>query len=58
MTAAISEHAGWGFFDYRRSHEDWREGFQSVPVDWGIGSERKRAFFSLVAHITGNPAPP
>ena len=58
MTAAISEHAGWGFFDYRRSHEDWREGFQSVPVDWSIGSERKRAFFSLVARITGNPAPP
>lgn len=57
MTAAISEHAGWGFFDYRRSHEDWREGFQSVPVDWSIGSERKKAFFSLVADITGNSAP-
>ena len=57
MTAAISEHAGWGFFDYRRGHEDWREGFQSVPVDWSIGSQRKRSFFSLVAHITGSPAP-
>ena len=36
MMAALSEHAGWGFFDYRRSDEDHAEGFQSVPVDWTI----------------------
>ena len=53
MIASVYEHAGWGFFDYRRSHEGWNEGFQSVPVNWSIDSPRKRAFFSLVAKITG-----
>ncbi len=52
MMAALSEHAGWGFFDYRRSGEEHREGFQSVPVDWTIGSDRKRAFFRKVAEVT------
>jgi hypothetical protein len=28
-------------------------GFQSVPVDWGINSERKKGFFNLVKEITG-----
>lgn len=53
MMASVSEGAGWGFFDYRRPSEDWREGFQSVPADWSIGSERKRAFFDLVRKLTG-----
>ena len=52
MMAALSEHAGWGFFDYRRSDEGHREGFQSVPVDWTISSDRKRAFFNKVAEVT------
>ncbi len=54
MRAALSQHAGWGFFDYRRQGEGWNEGFQSVPVDWRISSPRKRAFFQLVAEITGS----
>jgi hypothetical protein len=33
--------------------EGFREGFQSVPVDWSIGSGRKRGFFRLLAEITG-----
>jgi hypothetical protein len=53
MLAAIDEYAGWGFFDYRMAGEGFREGFQSPPVDWSIGSERKRAFFRLLAEITG-----
>lgn len=53
MSAAAAEHAGWGFFDYRREGEDWNEGFQSVPVDWSIGSDRKRTFFRLVSEMAG-----
>jgi hypothetical protein len=56
MLAAIEEYAGWGFFDYRMAGEGFQDGFQSVPVDWSIGSERKRGFFRLLAEITGaNP---
>lgn len=56
FTAALSEHASWGFFDYRRRGEDFDEGYQSVPVNWGISSARKREFFRLVAEITdSNP---
>ncbi len=53
IRAALSEHAGWGFFDYRRDGEDWCEGFQSVPVDWRISSPRKKAFFGLLSDVTG-----
>lgn len=54
MTAAIRNHASWGFFDYRRQNEPFEEGYQSVPVDWTISSDRKRAFFAMVREITGD----
>ncbi len=57
FTAAVQEYAGWGFFDYRMRDEGEREGFQSVPVDWRIGSQRKRGFFRLLAEITGVVGP-
>ncbi len=53
MTAALKSYASWGFFDFRRSGEAFNEGFQSVPVDWSINSDRKRGFFELVKEITG-----
>ncbi len=56
MTAAIREHASWGFFDYRMKGEGFEDGYQSVPVDWGISSARKRGFFNLLAEITGAEA--
>jgi hypothetical protein len=57
FTAAVQEYAGWGFFDYRMRDEGYAEGFQSVPVDWRIGSRRKRGFFRLLAEITGSVGP-
>jgi hypothetical protein len=54
LTAAVSEHASWGFFDYRREGESFVEGYQSVPTDWRINSGRKRGFFQACAAITGN----
>jgi hypothetical protein len=54
FTAAVSEHASWGFFDYRMRGEGYDDGYQSVPVNWRISSERKRGFFRLLAEVTGS----
>jgi hypothetical protein len=54
MVAAIESYAGWGLFDYRMEGESFDEGFQSVPTNWGISSERKRGFFRLLAEVTGS----
>ena len=54
FVAAVHSYASWGFFDYRLKGEtDYREGYQSVPVDWKIDSERKKGFFRLLKEITG-----
>jgi len=53
FVAATSEHASWGFFDFRRQGEGFDEGYQSVPVNWGISSARKRGFFTLLREMTG-----
>jgi hypothetical protein len=34
--------------------EGFDEGCHSVPVNWGLSSERKRGFFRLLAEITGS----
>ncbi len=53
MVAAVESRAGWGYFDYRHDGEGFDEGYQSVPVNWSISSERKRGFFRLLAEVTG-----
>lgn len=54
FVSAIRAYASWGFFDYRMKGEGFEAGFQSVPVDWGIHSDRKKEFFSKLREITGN----
>ena len=54
FVAAVSEYASWGYFDFRMEGEGFDEGYQSVPVNWGISSARKRGFFSLVKEMTGS----
>jgi hypothetical protein len=54
FVAAIEEYASWGYFDFRQKGEGYDEGFQSVPVNWGISSDRKRGFFGLMSTITGS----
>jgi hypothetical protein len=51
--AALQEYCGWGYFDYRQIREGFVEGYQSLPVDWGISSSRKREFFGLLQKVTG-----
>jgi hypothetical protein len=45
MLGAIREYASWGFFD--------PEGYQSPPVNWGLDTDRKKAFFAKLKEITG-----
>jgi len=57
MMAAVEEYCGWGFFDYRQIRERFEDGYQSLPVDWGINSVRKKGFFGLLAKVTGSVPP-
>jgi hypothetical protein len=57
MMAAAREYAGWGFQDYRRPGEGFRQGLDTPPVDWGINSLRKYGFLQLLARITRNSPP-
>ena len=50
---AVKSYASWGYFDYRMKDEGFDDGFQSVPVNWGISSSRKKAFFNKLEEITG-----
>jgi hypothetical protein len=50
--AATKAHASWGYFDYRLKDESFEEGYQSVPTDWGINSDRKKGFFELLKKVT------
>jgi len=49
--AALSEYASWGYFDPGAS--DYADGYQCPPVNWGINSDRKKAFFNLLREVTG-----
>jgi hypothetical protein len=53
FVAAVGEYASWGYFDWRMPGEGFDDGYQSVPVNWGISSERKKGFFRLLSEITG-----
>jgi hypothetical protein len=51
---AVKAYASWGYFDYRiTKDEGFDDGYQSVPVNWGISSPRKKAFFNKLEEITG-----
>jgi hypothetical protein len=53
FVSALKGYASWGYFDYRMKGEVYKDGYQSVPVDWGINSARKKAFFKMLREITG-----
>jgi hypothetical protein len=53
FVAAVRAGASWGYFDFRMKGEGFADGYQSVPVDWGINSPRKKAFFAKLREITG-----
>jgi hypothetical protein len=51
FVAATKAYASWGYFDFRMKDEGFDEGYQSVPVNWEISSDRKRGFFNKVKEI-------
>ena len=51
FTAAIGEYASWGYYD--QGTNNYADGYQSPPVNWGINTEHKQGFFKLVGEITG-----
>jgi len=52
MVAAIGEYASWGYFDPGKNN--YTDGYQSPPVNWGLNTERKRGFFDLLRRVTGS----
>jgi len=64
LHAAVSQHASWGYFDPgagaggSAAGGDYVNGFQLVPVNWGVNAPRKRQFFELISTIVGADARP
>ncbi|NLF38036.1 hypothetical protein GX586_01235, partial [bacterium] len=70
LEAAVDEYASWGYYSQGfgsayKDRTDWtirpREqrfeelsGYQTIPVNWGINTDEKRAFFNRIAAITGS----
>jgi hypothetical protein len=50
LLTALAMGASWGFYD--QGSNDYANGYQSPPVNWGINTARKRAFFDLLQRIT------
>jgi hypothetical protein len=51
MDAALVAGAGWGYHD--KGDNDYVNGFQAPPVNWGINTDTKAAFFEAVAQAAG-----
>lgn len=51
MRKSIEAYASWGYFDPGKN--DYRDGYQSVPVRWDLNTERKQQFFALAKKMTG-----
>jgi len=51
LMSALRNYASWGYFD--PGSNDYRDGFQSPPVNWTMNTERKRSFFRVLKEITG-----
>lgn len=51
MWNAVEKYVSWGYFDPGAS--DYKDGYQCPPVNWGLSSERKKAFFSFLREMTG-----
>ncbi len=51
MRAALGLHVSWGYFDPGKNN--YRDGYQCPPVNWGINTELKKQFFDKVRQVTG-----
>ena len=59
FVSALSRYASWGYFDPGEgagggaASGDYVEGYQNVPINWGINTPRKQAFFDLLQKVVG-----
>ena len=51
LLASVGEHVSWGYYD--QGQNNYQDGYQSVPVNWGINTDNKKQFFELVKKVTG-----
>ena len=56
LHAAVQERVGWGYYD--QGWNNYLDGYQSPPTNWGISTPVKWMFFEQVARLTGSPVPP
>jgi hypothetical protein len=54
FAAAVGHGASWGYHD--KGANDYQTGFQTPPVNWGLSTPEKRAFFDRIAQYTGGTA--
>jgi CubicO group peptidase (beta-lactamase class C family) len=49
LLAAVADHCSWGYLDVGANN--YVDGYQAPPVNWGINTGRKQAFFAKVREI-------
>ena len=60
FASALSAYASWGYFDPGEgaggvsAFGDYRDGYQNIPINWGINTPRKQGFFELLSEVTGS----
>ena len=60
FSAALSRYASWGYFDPGEgaggqvSFGNYRDGYQLIPANWGLNTDRKRAFFEFLKEVTAS----
>ena len=60
FTSALSRYASWGYFDPGEgaggqvAFGNYRDGYQLVPVNWGLNTARKREFFDFLKEVTAS----
>jgi len=60
FVTSVKNYASWGYFDFRMrdEHYDYNKGYQSIPANYHITTDREIAFFDLLARITNSPGTP
>ena len=58
FNCAINSYAGWGYFDPgagaggNAAFGDYENGYQLIPVNWSINTDRKKDYFRYLDAIT------
>ena len=57
--SALTSYASWGYFDPGEGaggtsvFGDYSDGYQNVPINWTINTDRKRSYFDFLREVTG-----